>query len=123
MSSITNSLVSLALLGTSGRTCTCPLPKLQPEWERIQQESADSEEAFYRLSALVFAYRRAGLLPDDREVAYPISESPEETLPYFSQEVESQLVMLLTSGLSRTLAYGLDIGQSRSSPQSVYTHS
>ena len=114
MSSITNSLVSLALLGTSGRTCTCPLPKLQPEWERIQQESADSEEAFYRLSALVFAYRRAGLLPDDREVAYPISESPEETLPYLSQEVESQLVMLLTSGLSRTLAYGLD---------SVYTHS
>ena len=105
MSSITNSLVSLALLGTSGRTCTCPLPKLQPEWERIQQESADSEEAFYRLSALVFAYRRAGLLPDDREVAYPISESPEETLPYLSQEVESQLVMLLTSGLSRTLAY------------------
>ena len=124
MSSITNSLVSLALLGTSGRTCTCPLPKLQPEWERIQQESADSEEAFYRLSALVFAYRRAGLLPDDREVAYPISESPEETLPYLSQEVESQLVMLLTSGLSRTLAYGLDIvarAEQIISPERVYT--
>lgn len=124
MSSITNSLVSLALPGTSGRTCTCSLPKLQPEWERIQQESADSEEAFYRLSALVFAYRRAGLLPDDREVIYPISESPEETLPYLSQEVESQLVMLLTSGLSRTLAYGLDIvarAEQIISPERVYT--
>ena len=59
MSSTTNSLVSLALLGTPGRAVACPLPELQAEWEKIQQGSEDSEEAFYRLAAMVFAYRRA----------------------------------------------------------------
>ena len=109
MSSTTNSLVSLALLGTPGRAVACPLPELQAEWEKIQQGSEDSEEAFYRLAAMVFAYRRAGLLPEEQEVSYPLTEPLEETQPFLPQEPSLILRSLLSNRLTATLAYGLDL--------------
>lgn len=109
MSSTTNSLVSLALLGTPGRTVACPLPELQAEWEKIQQGSEDSEEAFYRLAAMVFAYRRAGLLPEEQEVSYPLTEPLEETQPFLPQEPSLILRSLLSNRLTATLAYGLEL--------------
>ena len=96
MSSTTNSLVSLALLGTPGRAVACPLPELQAEWEKIQQGSEDSEEAFYRLAAMVFAYRRVGLLPEEQEVSYPLTEPLEETQPFLPQEPSLILRSLLS---------------------------
>ena len=58
---------------------------------------------------MVFAYRRAGLLPEEQEVSYPLTEPLEEMQPFLPQEPSLILRSLLSNRLTATLAYGLDL--------------
>ena len=93
---VTEPIIHAALLGTANREL--PLngfpETLEKAFCHIQQEAEDTETAFYRMSALAFAYHRAGTEPLHTEGSASISEAPEEVLPYFNNEAGELLKSL-----------------------------
>ena len=94
---VTEPIIHAALLGTANREL--PLngfpETLEKAFCHIQQEAEDTETAFYRMSALAFAYHRAGTEPLHTEGSASISEAPEEVLPYFNNEAGELLTYLI----------------------------
>lgn len=93
---VTEPIIHAALLGTSNREL--PLngfpETLEEAFHHIQEKAEDTETAFYRMSALAFAYHRAGTTPLHTEGSTSIPEAPEEVLPYFNSEVGELLTYL-----------------------------
>lgn len=119
---VTEPIIHAALLGTANREL--PLngfPEiLEKTFRHIQQEAEDAETALYRMSALAFAYHRAGSEPLHTEGGTCIAEAPEEVLPYFNSEV-GELLAYLNQQRNRYLllyAYRKAAGHNRLIPPS-----
>lgn len=119
---MTEPIIHAALLGTANREL--PLngfPEiLEKTFRHIQQEAEDAETALYRMSALAFAYHRAGSEPLHTEGGTCIAEAPEEVLPYFNSEV-GELLAYLNQQRNRYLllyAYRKAAGHNRLIPPS-----
>lgn len=104
---LTNQLINVALLGTAGRQLTAAdFPgELQDSLHDIQAKAEDAEAAFYQVSALSFAFERAGLEARTLKEAPTIAEAPEEDKPYFPREAGEMLVSLYNSRNAYLLLY------------------
>ena len=105
--SLTDQLINIALLGTATRelTATDFPEELQDSLRDIQEKAEDTEAAFYQLSALGFAFRRAGLEAYSLKEPVSVAEAPEEDRAYFSREVGDLLTSLHTNRNSYLLLY------------------
>lgn len=94
--SLTDQLINVALLGTATRelVATDFPEELQDSLRDIQAKAEDAEAAFYQLSALSFAFERAGLEPHVLKESATVVEAPEEENPYFSRELGELLTSL-----------------------------
>lgn len=93
---VTEPIIHAALLGTANRELPLSgFPEtLEKAFRHIYGEAEDTETAFYRMSALAFAYHRAGTEPLHAEGSTCISEAPEEVLPYFNGQAGELLTYL-----------------------------
>lgn len=97
---VTDQLINIALLGTAIRELIATdLPEeLQDSLRDIQEKAEDAETAFYQLSALGFAFRRAGLKAYLLKDPVSVSEAPEESKACFSREVGELLTSCIVTG-------------------------
>ncbi|WP_279141785.1 DUF5691 domain-containing protein [Bacteroides acidifaciens] len=104
---VTDQLINIALLGTATRELIATdLPEeLQDSLRDIQEKAEDAETAFYQLSALGFAFRRAGLKAYLLKDPVSVSEAPEESKACFSREVGELLTSLHSNRNSYLLLY------------------
>lgn len=91
---VTEPIINAALLGTATKEFTpSGFPEaLEENFCLLQEKAEDTEDAFYQIAALTFAYQRAGTEPQSAEETTAISEAPEDSLPYFDRSVGEMLV-------------------------------
>ena len=93
---VIDQLINIALLGTATRELIAT---------DLPEELQDAETAFYQLSALGFAFRRAGLKAYLLKDPVSVSEAPEESKACFSREVGELLTSLHSNRNSYLLLY------------------
>lgn len=104
---LTEPFIHVALLGTATRELpTADIPQeLQESRHAILEKAEDAEAAFYQLSALGFAFERAGTEATLLEGITAEAEAPEEEKPYFPREFGELLVALHTNRNQHLLLY------------------
>ena len=100
---------------TGVQTCALPISKeftpsgfpeaLEENFCLLQEKAEDTEDAFYQIAALTFAYQRAGTEPQSAEETTAISEAPEDSLPYFDRSVGEMLVQMVNERNRYLLLY------------------
>lgn len=93
---VTESIINTALLGTAAKEFVpAGLPEaLQESFREFREKAEDTEATFFRMSALTFAYHRAGLEPLPAEAATAIDEAPEDEKSYFDRQAGELLTQL-----------------------------
>ena len=104
---VTEPIINAALLGTATKEFTpSGFPEaLEENFCLLQEKAEDTEDAFYQIAALTFAYQRAGTEPQSAEENTVISEALEDSLPYFDRSVGEMLVQMVNERNRYLLLY------------------
>ncbi len=81
-------IINAELLGTANKEIAFPaMPEtMDRAVQKLKECASGPETCLYQISAMAFAYNRAGIEPDDGKNVTTIEMAPEEAKPYFEGE-------------------------------------
>lgn len=104
---LTEPIINTALQGTAAKEfIPAGFPKkLQKAFHDICEKVNDTESAFYQMSALTFAFYRAGTKPQTHKDIISLPEAPTDKTPYIKPEAGKLLVSLHNNQNGNLLRY------------------